>query len=183
MHAMPGVRRTMLPFHALGLLALVGGVVSCGGGGGVADAAADSAQQACAGVQGQVFAGATVLAAGVVPASGGVPAYCRVSARIDGRLNMELRVPQAWNGKLHHGGGGGYNGSIPPLAGTSLAALLQGYASMASDSGHQGDAFDASWALNDAVGAQLFGSLSVPLVARSRGRADPLAARAGGARR
>ena len=119
-----------------------------------------TAQQACAALSGKTIAGAT-LAAVAVPASGAVPTYCKVTGTIAPSLNFEMRLPDAWNGKLYYGGGGGYNGSIPGL---SLPALTQGYASVASDSGHQGSGLSASFALTDTFAAQLFGSLSVPTV-------------------
>ena len=119
-----------------------------------------TAQQACAALSGKTIAGAT-LAAVAVPASGAVPTYCKVNGTIAPSLNFEMRLPDAWNGKLYYGGGGGYNGSIPGL---SLPALTQGYASVASDSGHQGSGLSASFALTDTFAAQLFGSLSVPTV-------------------
>lgn len=119
-----------------------------------------TSQQACAALSGKTIAGAT-LAAVAVPASGAVPTYCKVNGTIAPALNFEIRLPDAWNGKLYYGGGGGYNGSIPPL---SVQALTQGYASVASDSGHQGSGLSADFALTDTVAAQLFGSLSVPTV-------------------
>jgi feruloyl esterase len=54
---------------------------------------------------------------------------------------------------------GGYDGSIPAL---SLPALTQGYAAVASDSGHQASWRVCDFALTDTFAAQLFGSLSVP---------------------
>ena len=45
---------------------------------------------------------------------------------------------------------------VPPLA--------QGYAEVVSDSGHQGDGMSADFALTNAFAAELFGSLSVPMV-------------------
>lgn len=125
-----------------------------------------TAQQACDALGGKTIAGATLTAA-TVAASGPAPAYCKVSGLIAPSLNFEMRLPQSWNGKLYYGGGGGYNGSIPPLAGTNLAALGQGYAQVSSDSGHQGNVLSASFALNDAYAAQLFGSLSIPTVMSS----------------
>jgi hypothetical protein len=123
-----------------------------------------SAQVACDALAGKVVGGATVVSTTVVTASGTLPLYCKVAARIDPKLNMELRLPDNWNGKLLYGGGGGYNGSIPgPLA----TALSAGYANVSSDSGHQASGIDASWALNDPFAAQLFGSLSVPTVMSS----------------
>jgi pimeloyl-ACP methyl ester carboxylesterase len=129
-----------------------------------------TAQQACTNLQGKTVGGATVVSAAVVPASDGVPVYCKVNARIDPKLNFELRLPDAWNSKLQYFGGGGYNGSISPLVAgdtLSLPAIKKGYATVGSDSGHQGSPLDASWALNDPTAAQLFGSLSVPTVMSS----------------
>jgi feruloyl esterase len=119
-----------------------------------------NAQKACDALSGKTIAGATLTAV-AVPASGAVPTYCKVNGTIAPALNFEMRLPDAWNGKLYYGGGGGYDGSIPAL---SVPALTQGYASVASDSGHQGSALSASFALTDTVAAQLFGSLSVPTV-------------------
>jgi Tannase and feruloyl esterase len=119
-----------------------------------------TAQRACDALSGKTIAGA-MLTAAAVPASGAVPTYCKVNGTIAPALNFEMRLPDAWNGKLYYGGGGGYNGSIPSV---SLPALTQGYATVASDSGHQGSPLSADFALTDAFAAQLFGSLSVPTV-------------------
>lgn len=144
---------------ATGLCSLL--LAGCGSGSDDDEAPAGvTAQQACNALSGKTIAGAT-LAAVAVPASGALPTYCRVNGTIAPALNFEIRLPDAWNGKLHYGGGGGYNGSIPPL---SVQALTQGYASVASDSGHQGSGLSAAFALTDTAAAQLFGSLSVPTV-------------------
>jgi len=121
---------------------------------------AATAQQACNALSGKTLSGSTLTAV-VVPASGAVPTYCKVNGTIAPALQFELRLPGAWNGKLLYGGGGGYNGSIPPL---SLPALAQGYALVASDSGHQGSLLSADFALTDPIATLLFGSLSVPTV-------------------
>ncbi len=133
---------------------------ACGGSDDNATAPTVTAQRACDTLSGKTIAGAT-LAAAAVPASGAVPTYCKVNGTIAPALNFEIRLPDAWNGKLYYGGGGGYNGSIPGL---SVQALSQGYASVASDSGHQGSGLSADFALTDTFAAQLFGSLSVPTV-------------------
>ncbi len=140
-------------------------VVGCGGGDGDDDSI--TAQQACEALSGKTIAGAQVAAAAAVPASGAVPTYCKVNATIAPQLNLEMRLPDRWNGKLHYGGGGGYNGTIPGLSGGNLNALQQGYATVSSDSGHQGSGVDASFALNDTHAANLFGHLSVPTVMSS----------------
>ena len=126
-----------------------------------------SAQAACTSLAGKTVAGVASVAAVTVAASGATPTYCKVNGTIAPALNFEMRLPQAWNGKLHYGGGGGYNGAIPGLSGANLAALKGGYATVSSDSGHQANALDASFALNDPYAAQLFGSLSVPTVTSS----------------
>jgi len=122
-----------------------------------------TAQQACDTLSGKTIAGATLTTVAVA-ASGAAPTYCKATGTIAPKLNFEMRLPQTWNGKLYYGGGGGYNGSIPGLTGTNLTALLQGYATVNSDSGHQGSGLSADFALNDPYAAQLFGSLSVPTV-------------------
>ncbi|TPG22877.1 tannase/feruloyl esterase family alpha/beta hydrolase [Variovorax ginsengisoli] len=100
-----------------------------------------------------------------VPASGPTPAmpdYCKVTARIAPKLNFEMRLPTNWNGKLHYSGGGGFNGSIPPVDASSLSL---GYVDVSSDSGHTGSGIDASFAVNDPVALENFAQLSVPTVA------------------
>ena len=115
----------------------------------------------CEALVGKNIGGAQLSAADVVFATATAPTYCRVRGLIAPKLNFELRLPRKWNQKLHYGGGGGYNGAIPPA---NDAALRQGYAQVSSDSGHQGSGLDASFIVNDAHAAQLFGSLSVPTV-------------------
>jgi feruloyl esterase len=115
----------------------------------------------CESLAGRSIGGASIVGAVTVAASAGLVEYCKVNGLIEPKLNFELRLPTAWNHKLHYGGGGGYNGAIPPVVAPALNA---GYAQVGSDSGHQGSALDASFALDDPQAAQLFGSLSVPTV-------------------
>ena len=118
--------------------------------------------QRCQDLAGRNIGGARVLAGDVVAATSTLPAYCRVSGLIAPKLNFELRLPVRWNSKLHYGGGGGYNGSIPPV---DARALQKGFAQVSSDSGHQGNVLDASFVQGDPHAAALFGYLSVPTVA------------------
>src|SRR5258706_7834909 len=97
----------LVPLSIVILTALVG----CGGGG----SSRSQSAAACAELAGRTIAAATVVAAVDVAASGQVPAYCKVSARIQPALNFEMRIPNGWNGKLHYGGGGGFNGFIPQV--------------------------------------------------------------------
>ena len=115
----------------------------------------------CEALVGKSIGGATLSTADTVLATATAPKYCRVRGLIEPKLNFELRLPTRWNQKLHYGGGGGYNGAIPPA---NVAALRQGYAQVSSDSGHQGNVLDASFVQGDPLAAQLFGSLSVPTV-------------------
>ena len=76
-------------------------------------------------------------------------AFCRVQAVIEpeskSRISVEVWLPvSGWNGKLLGVGNGGYAGSIayPKLG----EAVNSGYASASTDTGHQGDSRDASWA-------------------------------------
>jgi feruloyl esterase len=57
-------------------------------------------------------------------------------------------LPEKWNGKFVMGGGGGFVGSV---MNTSLmyGSLQAGYATVGTDTGHQGHPVDASWALNN----------------------------------
>ncbi|MDH5538917.1 MAG: tannase/feruloyl esterase family alpha/beta hydrolase [Rhizobacter sp.] len=151
---------------ALGLIVLAGAASAHGGGRDDDDDDDDRHDRRgrpgqCEALTGRTLSGAQLGTAEIVAATASAPAYCRVSGLIAPKLNFELRLPLRWNRKLHYGGGGGYNGSIPPA---TVAALRQGYAQVSSDSGHQGSGLDASFVVGDPQAAALFGSLSVPTV-------------------
>lgn len=82
-----------------------------------------------------------------------VDAHCRVAGRMhvrtgsDGQtyaIGFEMRLPQAWNGRFYYQGNGGLDGSVIPAIGTGTgggaltSALLQGFAVISSDAGHNG---------------------------------------------
>lgn len=158
-----------LSYRTLSVIAalLLTFVSACGGNGEAPpiQTRGPNAAEACSLVNGKTIGG-TALTAAAVPASGAVPNYCRVTGTLAPKLNFEVRFPDTWNGKMYYGGGGGYNGSVPGITSRpwTLAPLVQGYAMASSDSGHQGSALEATFALNDPYAAQLFGSLSVPTV-------------------
>jgi len=74
--------------------------------------------------------------------------HCKIAGVIGTETNFELLLPENWNGKFVMGGGGGFVGSV---MNTSLlyGSLQKGYATVGTDTGHQGHPLDASWALNN----------------------------------
>jgi hypothetical protein len=73
-------------------------------------------------------------------------AHCRVSGVIGTEIRFSLLLPDTWNGKFMMGGGGGFGGTIDNQA---SATVNEGYATVGTDTGHQGAMFDASWALDN----------------------------------
>lgn len=97
--------------------------------------------------------GARVASATAVPAGGTAPqafgAYCDLNVEIAPvdpsapTIKMRIVLPEQWNNKAMMYGGGGYNGTVPNVAGNvpagpvdQLTPLGRGYAVFASDSGH-----------------------------------------------
>src|SRR4051812_5862407 len=78
-----------------------------------------------------------------------VPAFCRVAGVIqpttDSYIRFEVWMPvNGWNGKYRGVGNGGFAGSIDFRAlGDNVR---RGYATAATDTGHEGEAADGSWA-------------------------------------
>lgn len=113
--------------------------------------------------------GATVTATKTVAASGSgataLPEYCEVTAKISPvdstapDIRFQVALPASWNQKVVMLGGGGFNGTIPNIKGNvpngptnQLTPLGRGYATFASDSGHQANALgsqDGRFGLND----------------------------------
>lgn len=79
-----------------------------------------------------------------------LPAFCRVAGEIkptkDSDIKFEVWMPAAdWNGKFMGIGNGGWSGEIwYPFMGV---ALRRGYATASTDTGHEGNGGDASFAL------------------------------------
>lgn len=146
-------------------------------------AAAATASSTCAGMAGMTIAaaqiglpthGARVISARMigpeVTPGRALPQHCQVLGAIDpvDRTAPEIRfavnLPVAWNHKALMLGGGGFDGVVPDIAGPALGEppdrvltpLLRGYATFASDSGHQAvpgaaplPAVDGAFAMND----------------------------------
>ncbi len=163
------------PGRWVALTTAVAGMIACGGN---SSADAAPAPMDCETLTGLAIpasaihlptTGGSVLTATPVEASGSgvatIPAHCLVTARIgpvdpaapDIRLNVAL--PMAWNNKAMMFGGGGFNGSVPNVRGNvsngptdQPTPLGRGYATFASDSGHQANAYgsqDGTWGLNE----------------------------------
>jgi len=80
----------------------------------------------------------------------GLPQFCRVAGfttpTSDSHINFEVWVPESgWNLKYLQAGCGGFCGSIS--YGSMAEPLRRGYASAATDDGHQASGVDASWAV------------------------------------
>jgi hypothetical protein len=87
-----------------------------------------------------------------------LPPHCHVAGSFERRTGVDgkeyaigfaLNLPAEWNGRFLFQGGGGLNGSIREPTGGQAAgertALEQGFAVVATDSGHQGSGFDGSF--------------------------------------
>jgi feruloyl esterase len=88
--------------------------------------------------------------------------HCRVSGVIERDIRFTLLLPETWNGKFMMGGGGGFVGTIDNQA---LATVNRGFATVGTDTGHQGGASTAKWALDDLERQINFGYLAVHRVA------------------
>jgi hypothetical protein len=105
------------------------------------------------------IASASVVAAGAFSPPDGtpdfagykaVPAFCRVVADVkpskDSAIKVEVWMPvSGWNGKFQGQGNGGFAGAIDYRG--LASAVGRDYATAGTDTGHKGDATDATWAL------------------------------------
>jgi len=72
--------------------------------------------------------------------------HCRILGVIGREIKFEILLPDKWNARFIMGGGGGFAGSIQ---GVARSRLNEGYAVSGTDTGHEGDIFEADWALNN----------------------------------
>ena len=85
-------------------------------------------------------------------------AYMDVQGVIAGSIRFQLLLPDEWNGRFAMGGGGGLVGSVQNAA---RGSINEGYATVGTDTGHQGEGTDGSWALNNLEALVNFGHLAV----------------------
>jgi feruloyl esterase len=100
-----------------------------------------------------VFVSSTPVAAGALRLAGqDLPAHCLLTGRmhervgpIDGRtyaIGFEMRLPLEWNGRFFYQANGGIDGNVVTATGNAggggplTSALLQGFAVISSDAGH-----------------------------------------------
>ncbi len=94
--------------------------------------------------------GGLVTSTTVIPAAGATGAYCKVLGEINPvdptapKIKFQVDLPADWNKKAMAFGGGGFDGSIPNVAGNvgfgptdKPTPIQRGYATFGSDSGHQ----------------------------------------------
>jgi hypothetical protein len=146
-------------FAVLAFLALNGGFVPCVHATGqsceqLAQLALPNAKIASSQA---VAAGAFAPPAGATPWLVGdpsfykqLPGFCRVMVvdkpTADSDIKIEVWMPASgWNGKFRGQGNGGFAGEIDYRA--MGLAIIEGYASAGTDTGHAGNGGDAAWAL------------------------------------
>ena len=104
------------------------------------------------------------LAVAAAPSGRIKAAHCKVSGVIETEIRFTALLPERWNGRFMAGGGGGFVGTVDNQA---LASVDAGYATIGTDTGHQGLAFDASWALNNRERVINFGHRAIHVVAET----------------
>ena len=81
----------------------------------------------------------SVITAALVPASGDVPEYCRVTGQVLPEIRFEVNLPSAWGRAFYMSGNGGYAGEsldAPQRARVREQAVRRGFASAATNTGH-----------------------------------------------
>ncbi len=122
-----------------------------------------SAQEMCSDLAALRLPDVRIVEAAVIEPGGkgnesGEAPHCRVEGVIGREIRFELLLPETWNGRFAMGGGGGFVGSIQNAARWSVHF---GYATVGTDTGHEGGGTDASWALNHPERQINFGHLAV----------------------
>jgi len=94
-------------------------------------------------------AGEAIVGGSTVGAKAGTD-LCRVRVTVrpvaGSQIQVEVWLPERWNGKLMGFGGGGFDGSLNKDSGAFLnRAVVQGYAAVAGDAGHTPAPTPESW--------------------------------------
>ena len=120
----------------------------------------------CEALAGRSIGGAVIADAALQLPASSAGASCLVNGALHETLRFRIALPAEWNGRLLYVGGGGWNGAISPAA-FAPAPERAGYAIVASDSGHQANGIDASWALGNPQAQMEFAFLSVHSVSEA----------------
>jgi feruloyl esterase len=116
----------------------------------------------CVGLKKLEIPDTQITSAQMVPARDDVPEYCDVFGLVKGSIGFAVKMPTSgWNQKLFFEGSGAFGGYIDELT----WPLIYGYATASTDTGHQADLFDASWALDNRNAEIDFGHRAVHLTA------------------
>lgn len=75
--------------------------------------------------------------------------HCKLDGTIGKSIGFTVWMPHDWNGRFAMGGQGGFAGSIDNQAQTFAQVLQKGYATAATDTGHQASSIDGRWAFHD----------------------------------
>jgi len=84
--------------------------------------------------------------------------HCKVIGIIGTEIKFEMLLPDNWNSRFVMGGGSGFAGSIFNFAASSIK---KGFATVGTDTGHEGNVINADWALNNMERQVNFGHLAV----------------------
>jgi hypothetical protein len=177
-----------LRFPAVIAVAL-GGLSGCGGSDGSAAApSAEALQASCPSLAGATVNGGSVATAVFVSATAApvtaasFPDHCLIRGAMNSRtgadgqpyaLQFELRLPVNWNSRFFYQGGSGVDGTLFTATGdyggggNTRNALLDGYAVVTTDSGHETVAGVANGAFLFGADPQArleYGNAQIPLV-------------------
>jgi feruloyl esterase len=85
-------------------------------------------------------------------------AHCELTGVIGREIRFAVLLPDEWNGRFAMGGAGGFAGTTE----NQYAAVVNdGYAASSTDTGHQGSALEARWALGHPDRLENFGFAAV----------------------
>ena len=118
-----------------------------------------TAESQCFAFLGRTIEGATVTKARLDAPTATAPETCVVLGEMPQDLDFEVRMPTTWNGRTVFMGGGGFDGTI-----ATPGAAQAGYATIATNHGHNGGGLlPPTWALDAEMLAE-YGYLAVPRV-------------------
>ncbi len=122
----------------------------------------------CTGMSNSTLTELVINSAEVILENKGLPAYCKIRGKIARRVGFEARFPmENWNDSIFMAGCGGFCGGYQSdketFSNSINPALRKGYATLITDSGHQGKNFETSWAFEDDVALELYAHSVLPV--------------------